>query len=76
MKPFTKSIENSAYKVSSVKIKLSAVYLKELIDFVYLIETSRNAVNITSLSLSKAGKEKIKLDAVIEAETLMQTNGA
>lgn len=76
MKPFTKLIENSAYKVASVKIKLSAVYLKELIDFVYLIETSRNAVTITSLSLSKTGKEKIKLDAVIEAETLMLMNGA
>lgn len=74
MKPFTKSFENSSYKAITVKIKLSDVYLKELIDFLYHIESSKNAVSITSLSLSKAGKEKKKLDAVIEAETLMLGN--
>ncbi len=74
MKPFTKSFEKSSYRTVTVKIKLSAVYLKELIDFLYHIESSKNAVTITSLSLSKAGKEKIKLDAVIEAETLMLRN--
>ncbi len=76
MKPFTKQIENASYKVESVKVKLRGVYLKELMDFLYLIENSKNAVAITSLSLSKAGKEKIKLDAVIETETLMLKNGA
>ena len=74
MKPFTKSFEKSSYTAATVKIKLSYVYLKDLIEFLYYIESSKNAVTITSLSLSKAGKEKKKLDAVIEAETLMLKN--
>ncbi len=74
MKPFTKS-SDSSYRTETVKIKLSAVYLKKLVDFLYHIESSKNAVTITSLSLSKAGKGKKKLDVVIEAETLMLRNG-
>ena len=52
-----------------VKVKLKDVYLKEFIDFLYRIESSGNAVNITSLSLSKSGKDKLRLDALIEAQT-------
>ena len=71
MKPFTKKSENSSYMLSTVKINLKKIYLKELIDFLYHIESSKNAVTITSLSLSKTGKEKQVLDAIIEAQTLI-----
>jgi len=71
MKPFTKKLEKSLYTLATVKIQLKEVYLKELIDFLYHIETSKNGVTITSLSLTKTGKEKVKLDAVIETETLL-----
>ncbi|MCD4675060.1 MAG: general secretion pathway protein GspM, partial [Desulfobacula sp.] len=72
MKPFTKKLETSLYILATVKVKLKEVYLKELVDFLYHIESSKNGVTITSLSLSKAGKEKVKLDAVVETQTLMQ----
>jgi len=71
MKPFTKEIENSEYLRASVKVKLKEVYLKELVDFIYRIESSENTVTIKSLSLLKAGKKKTKLDVIIEAETLI-----
>ena len=71
MKPFTKKIEKSVYILATVKVKLKEVYLKGLVDFLYHIELSNNGVTITSLSLTKAGKEKEKLDAVIETQTLM-----
>lgn len=71
MKPFTKKLEKSLYTLATVKVQLKEVYLKELIDFLYHIETSKNGVTITSLSLTKTGKEKVKLDAVIETETLL-----
>ncbi len=76
MKPFTKKLEKSLYTLATVKVKLKEVYLKELVDFLYHIESSKNGVTITSLSLSKAGKEKVKLDAVIETQTLMQKDKA
>ncbi len=75
MKPFSKNNENSKYTVTTVKVKLKEVYLKELVDFLYRIESSNNGVIITSLSLTKAGKDKNKLDAVLETETLMQKTG-
>jgi general secretion pathway protein M len=76
MKPFTKKLEKSLYTLTTVKVKLKEVYLKDLVDFLYHIESSKNGVTITSLSLSKAGKEKTKLDAVIETQTLMQKDKA
>jgi len=73
MKPFTKKLEKSVYTVAIVKVKLKEVYLKALVDFLYHIESSKNGVTITSLSLTKTGKDKVKLDALIETQTLMLT---
>ncbi len=71
MKPFTKKLENSLYDLETAKINLKQVYLKNLIDFLYYIESSKNGVTITSLSLSKTGRENVMLDAIIETQTLM-----
>lgn len=76
MKPFTRKDETSNYQVATVKVKLKEVYLKELVDFLEKIESPNNGVIITSLSLTKAGQQKNKLDAVLETETLMPGNGA
>ena len=79
MKPAIKKLENSKYMLATVNIKFQGVYLKEFIDFLYRIESSKNGVNITSLSLlkssglkpgSKSDKNKLLLDAVIETKTL------
>jgi len=69
MKPLTKKLEKSKYMLAVVKVKLKDVYLKEFIDFLYRIESSGNQVNITSLSMSKSGKEKLRLDILIETQT-------
>jgi hypothetical protein len=71
MKPFTKDLEKSLYTLATVKVQLKEVYLKELVDFLYHIESSKNGITITSLSLSKTGDEKVQIDAVIETQTLM-----
>ncbi len=76
MKPFTKKNEVSKYLEATVKVKLKEVYLKQLVDFLYRIESSQNGVSIISLSLTKAGKNKTMLDAVLETQTLMQKEGA
>lgn len=71
MQPFSKEIENASYTIETVKFKLAEVYLKELVDFLHRIESSDNGVAITALSLNKTGTNKEKLDAIIEAQTLM-----
>jgi len=71
MKPSVQKIENSVYTRAIVQVSLKAVGLKALVDFLYRIESANNDVTITSLSVNKTGKEKIKLDAVIETQTLM-----
>ncbi len=71
MTPSSKKMEKSAYSTDTVKFKLTEVYLKELMDLLYHIETSENGVTITALLLTKTGKNNDRLDAVIETETLM-----
>lgn len=71
MKPGTQKVTGSEYALSIVKLKLKQVYLKELIDFIHRVEGSGNGVSIASLSLIKAGREKDRLDVVIETQTVM-----
>ncbi|MBI9092439.1 MAG: type II secretion system protein M [Desulfobacterium sp.] len=76
MKPSSRTFNDKNYAVSMVKIKLDTLYLKELVDFLYRVESSRNGVHIRSLSLSKTGKEQTLLDAIVEAETLVKGDAA
>ena len=76
MKPSSRTFNDKNYAISMVKIKLDALYLKELVDFLYSVESSRNGVHIRSLSLSKTGKEQTMLDAIVEAETLVKGDAA
>jgi len=71
MTPSSRKLEKSIYSKDTVKFKLSEVYLKELTDLLYHIETSESGVTITALLLTKTGKNNDKLDAIIETETLM-----
>jgi general secretion pathway protein M len=76
MKPSSRTFNDKNYAISMVKIKLDTLYLKELVDFLYNVESSRNGVHIRSLSLSKTGKEQTMIDAIVEAETLVKGDAA
>ncbi|MFH2092697.1 MAG: hypothetical protein ABIJ31_10070 [Pseudomonadota bacterium] len=71
MKPSTQDIEKNDYTISKVKVKLENVYLRGMMDFLSRIEASPDGVIVTSLSLSKTGKEGDKLDAVLDTQTLI-----
>ncbi|MEA1969737.1 MAG: hypothetical protein U9N77_16155 [Thermodesulfobacteriota bacterium] len=71
MKPFSRKSETGSINLSLVRVKIESLFLKELVDFLVMIENSGNGVYIKSLSLSKTGKEKKLLDAVIETETVI-----
>lgn len=76
MKPITKKIDNSDYQLSKVKVKLDKVYLQAIIDFLTDVESSENQITITSLSFTKAGKKKNRLDVLFEAQTPMKTQAS
>jgi general secretion pathway protein M len=70
MKPTTKVQKNSPYKISRVEMKLDAITLKQLTDYLYGVETSRNMVDIKRISISKKNKKQGLLTAVLQVETV------
>jgi hypothetical protein len=76
MRPATLDVEDGPYTIARIKLKLNTVYLNDLTQFIKQVETSENGVQVVSLSLSLAGREKNLLDAVIEFQTLMIKDNA
>jgi len=70
MKPSTSVSKNSQYKISSVEIKVQNVTLKELISYLYMVETSNNNVFIKGLSILKSGGQEGFINAVLKVETI------
>ena len=70
MKP-TKTVQkNSPYKISRVEMKLDAITLEQLTNFLYGVETSNNMVDIKKISISKKDKKQGLLTAVLQVETV------
>lgn len=70
MKPFTQKTDNSPHNLARVKLKLNNLYLNELMNFIRLIESQGNGVSITSFTLTRTGKQRDRLNAVLETETM------
>lgn len=70
MKPSTSLQKGSSYKISMVEMKLQAVILKQLISFLHRVETSNNMAMVRRLSISKTGKQKDFISAVLLVETI------
>lgn len=69
MKPSTSADKNTGYKTSTVAMKLQAITLKELTSLLHMVETSKNIVYITRLSISKTGKKEPFINALLRVET-------
>ena len=70
MKP-TKTVQkNSPYKISRVEMKLEAITLEQLTNYLYGVETSNNMVDIKKISISKKDKTQGLLTAVLQVETV------
>lgn len=69
MKPSTSTQPDIPYRTSTVETKLQAITLKQLLNYIYRIETSRNMVKLTRLSVTKTGKQEGTIDAVLLVET-------
>ncbi len=75
MKPHTRELDNSPFTLSIVKLKLKQIVLRDFTRFIREVESPDSGIWIASLSLSKSGKEKNRLDATIEAHTLVAKEG-
>jgi hypothetical protein len=51
-------------------MKLEAISLEQLANYLYGIETSQNMVDITKISISKKDKKQGLLTAVLQVETV------
>jgi general secretion pathway protein M len=70
MKPTKKVQKNSPYKLSRVEMKLDAITLEQLTNYLYRVETSKNMVDIRKISISKKDKKQGLLTAVLQVETV------
>lgn len=68
MKPST-TVLDDAYKLSQVEIKLSAINLKQLTSYLYMIETSKNMVFVKRISVDQSSKPQGYIDVVMQVET-------
>ena len=70
MKPTRKVEKNSPYKLSRVEMKLEAITLEQLTNYLYGIETSKNKVDIKKISISKKDKKQGLITAILQIETI------
>ncbi|OQY00803.1 MAG: hypothetical protein B6I26_05860 [Desulfobacteraceae bacterium 4572_130] len=74
MKPSSHKQANTPFTISYVKVKLESIFIKDLVDFLYRIESSPNEVYIDSISILKTGKAKNMIEAVLDVKTAMINN--
>jgi len=70
MRPSKIDQKNSAYKLSRVEMKLEAVTLEQLTQFLYGVETSRNMAAVSKLSITRRDQKEGLLDAILQVDTL------
>ena len=70
MKPTKKAQKNSPYKLSRVEMKLDAITLEQLTNYLYRVETSKNMVDIKKISITKKDKKQGLITAVLQVETV------
>jgi general secretion pathway protein M len=70
MKPTKKVQKNSQYKLSLVEMKLEAITLEQLTNYLYGVETSKNMADIKKISISKKDKKQGLITAVLQVETV------
>jgi general secretion pathway protein M len=70
MKPNRLEKKNSRYKISIVEMKMSGINMKQLVRYLYGVETSGNLIHIKKIAIIKTRKSKGAIDVVLQAETL------
>lgn len=69
MKPSTTTAKSGGQKIAVVEMKIQALTLSQLVDFLYQIETSPNMIQVQWLAITRTSKPEGFIDAVVQAET-------
>jgi general secretion pathway protein M len=70
MRPSKTEQKNSPLKLSRVEMKLEAVTLEQLTAFLHGVETSKNMVSVSKLSITRRDQKEGLLDAILQVDTL------
>jgi general secretion pathway protein M len=70
MRPTKTEQKNSPLKLSRVEMKLEAVTLEQLTTFLHGVETSKNMVSVSKLSITRRDQKEGLLDAILQVDTL------
>lgn len=70
MRPSKVEQKNSTFKMSRVEMKLEAVTLEQLTTFLHGVETSKNMVSVSKLSITRRDQKEGLLDAVLQVDTM------
>jgi len=70
MKPSKKIEKDSPFKISIVEMKLDAITLEQLANYLYGVETSENMVEVKKISISKKDVKQGLLTAILQVETV------
>jgi general secretion pathway protein M len=70
MRPSKVDQKNSAFKLSRVEMKIEAVTLEQLTQFLYGVESSRNMAAVSKLSITRRDQKEGLLDAILQVDTL------
>ena len=70
MRPTKIEQKNSPLKLSRVEMKLEAVTLEQLTAFLHGVETSKNMVSVSKLSVTRRDQKEGLLDAILQVDTL------
>jgi len=70
MKPTSSVDKSSKIELSLVEMKIKEIKMSQLMAFLYLVETSENVVFVKRLAISRDGKNKDSISAVLNVETI------
>jgi general secretion pathway protein M len=70
MKPSSSIQKNGPFKISMVEMKLQAISLKQLTDYLYSVEISKDMVTVKRASFVKKAGGPGAIDAVLQVETV------
>ena len=62
--------KNSKYKISRVEMKLDAITLEQLTNYLHGVETSKNIVMVRKISITKKDKKQGLINVILQVETV------
>jgi len=70
MKPSTTTAKEGGQKIAVVEMKIQALTLAQLVDYLHQIETSANMIHVQWLAITRTSKPEGFIDVVVQAETI------